>query len=113
MLWGKMGDEQALMMSGTLAGFAAVGWYVRTSVLNQTQALRELGEATSKAILRLSDAIEKLKDHMDTVSPPSREQHAQLILEVNRIALRQMQIGTVLETLRRDYHHDRRDNNGG
>ncbi len=93
-----MEEGHAMIVAGTLAGFGALAWYVRSSAAIQ-----------AKAMDQLAAAIEKLRDRLDTIGAPSRAEHNQLAAQVNQIALRQVQIGTELEELR----HSRREGDGG
>lgn len=91
-------DEHLLIVMGTLAGFGALAWYVRTDAAAQARAME-----------RLTIALEKLHDRFDLINAPTRQEHMVLEQEVKRIALRQVEIGTDLANL----HHMRRESDGG
>ncbi len=82
-----MEEGHAIIIAVATLGFTALGAYTRT-------LMRE---------------IEKLRDR----EAPSRREHDSLVSEVNRVAMRQMQIGTELADLRRGTHHDDREQDGG
>ena len=63
----------------------------------------------AKSIDNLAEAIRDLRNKLDSLNAPSREEHAALEREVNRIAIRQAQIGTELEALRARGHYDPRE----
>jgi predicted metal-binding transcription factor (methanogenesis marker protein 9) len=87
-------DSILIVITGTIAGFGAVAFGLKTQ---------------AKAIDKLAEAVEKLRDSALTRNAPSRDEHLRLEERVSQIAIRQTQIGTELENIR--FH--RREVDGG
>jgi outer membrane murein-binding lipoprotein Lpp len=87
-------DDLYIVVTGTLAGFGAVGFGLKI-------------QAT--AVDKLSGAIERLRDKLDNLNAPSRDEHNQLASEVKSIQVTVAQVRVELENIR----HERRENDGG
>jgi outer membrane murein-binding lipoprotein Lpp len=62
-----------------------------------------------RAVDKLSSAIERLRDKLDNLNAPSRDEHNQLASEVKSIQVTVAQVRVELENIR----HERRENDGG
>ena len=64
-------DELYILVAGTIAGFGAVGFGLKTQ---------------AKALERLSEALDKLRDRRSKRNAPSRNEHSRLEDRVSQIA---------------------------
>lgn len=87
-------DEHYLIILGTIAGFGAVGFGLKM-------------QAT--ALEHLSGAVDKLRDKLDNLNAPSRDEHNQLARQVSTMEVTIAQSRVELENIR----HELRENEGG
>jgi hypothetical protein len=99
-------DEHILIVTGTLAGFGGLSIWIRVVMSAQAHNFAAVVVDQKEALNKLADAIEKLRD---TLGGLDRKAHDDLVKRVDSIQMRQVQIGTELESLR----HMRRDVDGG